>query len=100
DIKTPRSFARASQVGCHDDSSTVEKFRSSESVVQPAAKNPVGEMATHRDLSPRAIKGRRNDARGVEGAKVHVESFYFPRPVTRHKWQVPLRAVAQNPTGV
>ena len=33
-------------------------------------------------------------------AKVHVETFYFPSPVTRHTCQVPLRAVAQHPTGV
>src|SRR5262249_61833370 len=42
----------------------------------------------------------RRAAYSVEVAEVHVESFYFPSPVTRHKWQVPLVAVAQHPTGV
>ena len=53
-----------------------------ELIAQPAAKDPVGEMAVGGDLPPRQKKGigwrvssaPRNDASGVEVAKVHVET--------------------------
>ena len=63
-----------------------------EFVIQPAAKNPVGEMGVGGDLSPTHTKvvdaagsadinragATRRAAGGAEVAKVHVKSFNFP----------------------
>jgi hypothetical protein len=87
----------------------LREIRLVELIVQPAAKDPVGEMGVRGKPcgQPDGFRvGPNNEtlsaarACGVEMAKVHVETFYFPSPVTRHKWQVPLRTVAQHPTGI
>jgi len=86
-------------------------IRSVELIVQPGAKDAIGEMGvrgelpsgqggkTHRRHRPR---GARSDACGVKRTKVHVKALYFPGPVTWNPvtWQVPLRAVAHHPTGI
>ena len=79
--------------------------RSIELIVQPAAKDAIGEMAVRGDLraGPKiwigVYKGvTRSDACGVERAKVHVETFYFPSPTGN--CQHSLRAVAHHPTGI
>jgi hypothetical protein len=83
-------------------------------IVQPAAKDPVGKMGLGGDLprggneaarrwGGRTItnNGRATWTSGVEVAEVHVETFYFPSPVTRTpEINHPLRTVAQHPTGV
>src|SRR5215469_5543177 len=74
-------------------------------IVQPAAKDAVGEMGVREDL-PRAghdkrstwIRDSRNDAPGVERAKVHVKALYFPTPVT--VTQPAFRTVAHRPTHI
>jgi hypothetical protein len=59
-----------------------------ELIVHPGAKDPVGEMGVGGGLArgygtrragPRRACSR-NDTRGVEVAKVHVEGFYFVGP--------------------
>src|SRR5262249_14166615 len=84
-------------------------------IVQPGAKDAVGEMGVGGGLPPgqrttddhtgaeTSSIGRntRGDACGVEVTEVHVETFYFPSPVTRTpEIYHPLRAVAQHPTGI
>jgi hypothetical protein len=77
------------------------------------SKDAVGEMGVRGDLSPARltkcwasanktdVRATRSDACSVEVAKVHVETFYFPSPVTRTpEIYHPLRAVAQHPTGI
>lgn len=91
----------------------VHSDRELETKVQPAANNAIGEMGVRGELSPGRRKhirrntgpvrhggicSARGDATGVEVAKVHVETFYFPSPVARHEWQMALRAVAHDPT--
>src|SRR5262249_25396419 len=63
-------------------------IRSVEPIVQPAAKDAVGEMAVRGDLSSAQMGPRigLTDARdtrsacGVERAKVHPKALYFPSP--------------------
>src|SRR4029077_6790252 len=83
--------------------------RSVELIVQPGAKDAVGEMGVRGNLpaghgNTNRCRGTRSDACGVERAKVHVKALYFPGPVTWNRnqvaWQVPLRAPAHHPTGI
>src|SRR5215472_9004361 len=119
-MKTPALIRRGfSQVACHDESSTLREIRSIELIVQPGAKYAVGEMgvggewpsgqsevgdkAADRRARPchKSTTGRATRTCGVEMAKVHVQTFYFPSPVTgTPEIYHPLRAVAHYPTGV
>jgi hypothetical protein len=84
-------------------------IRSVELIVQPDAKDPVGEMGLSGGLArghgtrragPRRTCAR-NDAGGVELAKVHVKAFYFPSPVAcTPEIYHPLRTEAQHSAGI
>src|SRR6516162_10117116 len=69
-----------------------------ELIVQPAAKDPVGEMGVRVDLSAARIVARYFFIWIVEVAKVHVKGLYFPCPTG--SCQPTLRTVAQRPPGV
>ena len=69
-----------------------------ELIVQPAAKDPVGEMGVRVDLSAARIVARYLFIWIVEVAKVHVKGLYFPCPTG--SCQPTLRTVAQRPPGV
>jgi hypothetical protein len=85
--------------------------RSVELIVQPGAKDAVGEMGVHGgwprgrkaggDAAPTEKTGRAARTCSVERAEIHVEALYFPSPVMRTpEVYYPLCAVAQHPTGI
>ena len=82
--------------------------RSIELIVQPAAKDAIGEMGVRSgsrsysdSFRPKNSIERATLTCGVEVTKVHVETFYFPSPVTRApEIYHSLRAVADRPTDI
>src|ERR1700751_378777 len=97
------SWVRPPRRECHDDNPTWDEVRSIELVVQPGAKDAVGEMAVREGL-PASDGGYRWADDGVcivEVAKIHVKTLYFPGPVTcTPEIYHPLRTVAHHPTGI
>jgi hypothetical protein len=72
-----------------------------ELIVQPDAKDAVGEVGRARDADQTSETGRSRtgiDASSVDRAKVHVKALYFPSP--SGSYQLALRAVAHHPTGI